>query len=57
MNGAGQTLFRDRSKMMPRTEFPLAAAQIMQGRIAEEGNAFLEKNYPQLDGIKKATIE
>jgi len=29
----------------------------LQGRIASEGNAFLEKNYPQLDGIKKATIE
>jgi peptidyl-prolyl cis-trans isomerase A (cyclophilin A) len=29
----------------------------LQGRIAEEGNAFLEKNYPQLDAIKKATIE
>ena len=29
----------------------------LQGRIAEEGNAFLEKTYPQLDGIKKATIE
>jgi len=29
----------------------------LQGRIAEEGNAFLEKNYPKLDGIKKATIE
>jgi len=29
----------------------------LQGRIAEEGNAFLEKNYPQLDGINKATIE
>ena len=29
----------------------------LQGRIADEGNAFLEKNYPQLDGIKKATIE
>ena len=29
----------------------------LQGRIAEEGNAFLEKNYPLLDGIKKATIE
>jgi len=29
----------------------------LQGRIAEEGDAFLEKNYPQLDGIKKATIE
>ena len=29
----------------------------LQGRIAEEGNVFLEKNYPQLDGIKKATIE
>jgi peptidyl-prolyl cis-trans isomerase A (cyclophilin A) len=29
----------------------------LQGRIAEEGNAFLEKNYPQLDGIKKASIE
>jgi len=29
----------------------------LQGRIASEGNPFLEKNYPQLDGIKKATIE
>jgi peptidyl-prolyl cis-trans isomerase A (cyclophilin A) len=29
----------------------------LQGRIASEGDAFLEKNYPQLDGIKKATIE
>jgi peptidyl-prolyl cis-trans isomerase A (cyclophilin A) len=29
----------------------------LQGRIAEEGNAFLEKNYPQLDAIKKAVIE
>ena len=29
----------------------------LQGRIAAEGNPFLEKNYPQLDGIKKATIE
>jgi len=29
----------------------------LQGRIASEGNAFLEKNYPQLDGIKKAVIE
>jgi len=29
----------------------------LQGRIAEEGNAFLEKNYPALDGIKKASIE
>jgi peptidyl-prolyl cis-trans isomerase A (cyclophilin A) len=29
----------------------------LQGRIAEEGNAFLEKNYPELDAIKKATIE
>ena len=29
----------------------------LQGRIAAEGNAFLEKNYPQLDGIQKATIE
>ena len=29
----------------------------LQGRIAEEGNAFLEKNYPLLDGIKKARIE
>jgi cyclophilin family peptidyl-prolyl cis-trans isomerase len=31
--------------------------KLLQGRIAEEGNAFLEKNYPQLDGIKKASIE
>ena len=29
----------------------------LQGRIAEEGNAFLEKNYPQLDSITRATIE
>jgi len=29
----------------------------LQGRIAEEGNAFLEKNYPDLDAIKKASIE
>ena len=29
----------------------------LQGKIAEEGNAFLEKSYPNLDGIKKATIE
>ena len=29
----------------------------LQGRITNEGNAFLEKNYPNLDGIKKATIE
>lgn len=29
----------------------------LQGRIAGEGNAFLEKNYPLLDAIKKATIE
>jgi peptidyl-prolyl cis-trans isomerase A (cyclophilin A) len=29
----------------------------LQGRIAEEGNAFLEKNYPELDAIKKASIE
>jgi cyclophilin family peptidyl-prolyl cis-trans isomerase len=29
----------------------------LQGRIAEEGNAFLEKMYPQLDAIKKASIE
>ena len=29
----------------------------LQGKIAEEGNAFLEKSYPHLDGIKKATLE
>ena len=29
----------------------------LQGRIAQEGNVFLENNYPQLDAIKKATIE
>lgn len=29
----------------------------LQGRIAQEGNDFLEKNYPELDGIKKASIE
>jgi len=31
--------------------------RMLQGKIAEEGNAFLEKSYPNLDGIKKATIE
>jgi len=29
----------------------------LQGRITNEGNAFLEKNYPELDAIKKASIE
>lgn len=29
----------------------------LQGRIAAEGNAFLEKTYPHLDAIKRATIE
>jgi peptidyl-prolyl cis-trans isomerase A (cyclophilin A) len=29
----------------------------LQGRIAAEGNAFLEKNYPNLDTIKRASIE
>ena len=29
----------------------------LQGQIAKEGNAFLEKDFPKLDGIKKATIE
>jgi len=29
----------------------------LQGKIAEEGNAFLEKSYPHLDGIKKAALE
>jgi peptidyl-prolyl cis-trans isomerase A (cyclophilin A) len=29
----------------------------LQGRIADEGNAFLEKHYPNLDAINKATIE
>ena len=29
----------------------------LQGRIAEQGNTFLEANYPELDAIKKATIE
>jgi cyclophilin family peptidyl-prolyl cis-trans isomerase len=28
----------------------------LQEQIAKEGNAFLEKNYPKLDAIKKATI-
>jgi peptidyl-prolyl cis-trans isomerase A (cyclophilin A) len=28
-----------------------------QGRIINEGNAYLQKEYPQLDFIKKATIE
>lgn len=29
----------------------------LQGRIAEEGNAFLDKNYPNLDTIKRASLE
>jgi peptidyl-prolyl cis-trans isomerase A (cyclophilin A) len=29
----------------------------LQTRIAAEGNAFLDKSYPNLDGIKKATLE
>jgi peptidyl-prolyl cis-trans isomerase A (cyclophilin A) len=28
----------------------------LQGQIAKEGNAFLDKSYPKLDAIKKATI-
>jgi len=28
-----------------------------QGRITAEGNAYLQKNYPKLDVVKKATIE
>jgi peptidyl-prolyl cis-trans isomerase A (cyclophilin A) len=28
-----------------------------QGRITNEGNAYLQKEYPKLDYIKKATIE
>ncbi len=28
----------------------------LQGQIAEEGNTYLEKNWPKLDGIKSATL-
>jgi homoserine O-acetyltransferase len=28
----------------------------LQGEIAQQGNKFLEKNFPELDKIKKATI-
>ena len=27
-----------------------------QGRVQAEGNAYLSKDFPQLDGIKSATI-
>jgi peptidyl-prolyl cis-trans isomerase A (cyclophilin A) len=33
------------------------AAQAQSERIESEGNAFLAKNFPKLDYIKKATIE
>ena len=29
----------------------------LQGRIAQDGNAFLEKTYPNLDTIRRASIE
>ncbi len=28
-----------------------------QGRVQAEGNAYLQKDFPQLDFVKKATIE
>jgi peptidyl-prolyl cis-trans isomerase A (cyclophilin A) len=28
-----------------------------QGRIQREGNAYLEKDFPRLDFVRKATIE
>ena len=28
----------------------------LQGEIAQQGNAYLEKEWPKLDGIKKATV-
>jgi peptidyl-prolyl cis-trans isomerase A (cyclophilin A) len=28
-----------------------------QGRLQQEGNAYLQKDYPRMDFIKKATIE
>jgi hypothetical protein len=28
----------------------------LQGQIAAEGNAFLEKQFPKLDSIKKASV-
>jgi len=45
------TLFSDYGEGAPSGRGP------EQGRIQREGNAYLKRDFPNLDYIKKATIE